>query len=883
MARFNIVSKDGATIRYSGKPRYSGTYLKPSLLEFTEIASPVPIEWEVGDYVDYPRTGLRYYLYSIPQPSKNARRDASGKSFTYSNVQFYAASKDLEIALFRDYVANDNNVHFSTSPDVVTTENVEGIARRIEACINDLYPNKWRIEVADFDAVDDADIIEKISEPKDFALSGGTCLDALSKIYELWQDLGWIHSYDETDGKNVITIGYANKKISENTTSPFLYGKGNGLTAIKRNQTNKDEFATRLYVYGSERNLPSRYYSSKGILNGESADIRNLMLPIDVWGKTDGKPDARKAYLENAEAVAKYGIIPKVHYFDSVDSGADIYPSIEGMTIKDVRKALNELSLTDHYPSESVYPNEKERVDKIVSASNPIDNGVINEGGREYDASDYVSYNQTVKLGELPAGVDSARVGDFLLYQGRFEGEGYAQITTRNRINGNELKGRVYDYGNFTSVIVTVEITDSITKDKRVSKKKDIPCPEKDEDGCWPFVIPTEIVAEYNERVYQGFDVYIFLSASVQCNAPSASETVVLMDLKGELTIEKKRLLSPTFDIRLKQIGFDINERASAGEGKSISFKSGFCAGRQFEIADCAYEPSTDSWLLNLKRQQDDTLGMLFPNSDYPLAKDDTFVLLDIAMPEIYVIHSMNRLLAKGERLLARASKIQTNYEPSIDSIVMVESGRTLREGMYMAIEDEDIVDNQSEYILIDSLTIYEDEGVIPTYKVTLRERRKVSYKGTPSATSQTSTKPVSTDTDSKVDLAGYATEELVNSINNRLSYRIGVVEDWFEWADEEHTTIRTKYNFYTKGQLAAGEVGTEEEGGGGGGGDKTYYFTQNTPLERWVIEHNLDKYPSVTVVSSAGEEIYCDKTYVSINKIVLNFGTPISGTAFLN
>ena len=200
-----------------------------------------------------------------------------------------------------------------------------------------------------------------------------------------------------------------------------------------------------------------------------------------------------------------------------------------------------------------------------------------------------------------------------------------------------------------------------------------------------------------------------------------------------------------------------------------------------------------------------------------------------------------------------------------------------------MAIEDEDIVDNQSEYILIDSLTIYEDESVVPTYKVTLRERRKVSYKGTPSATSQTSTKPVSTDTDSKVDLAGYATEELVNSINNRLSYRIGVVEDWFEWADEEHTTIRTKYNFYTKGQLAAGEVGTEEEGGGGGGGDKTYYFTQNTPLERWVIEHNLDKYPSVTVVSSAGEEIYCDKTYVSINKIVLNFGTPISGTAFLN
>lgn len=81
------------------------------------------------------------------------------------------------------------------------------------------------------------------------------------------------------------------------------------------------------------------------------------------------------------------------------------------------------------------------------------------------------------------------------------------------------------------------------------------------------------------------------------------------------------------------------------------------------------------------------------------------------------------------------------------------------------------------------------------------------------------------------------------------------------------------------------------ELGGGGGGtgggttgeGDKYYYHTQAATAEEWVIEHNLGKYPAVTVVSSAGEEIYCDKTFVSINKVVLNFGTPISGAAFLN
>ena len=107
-------------------------------------------------------------------------------------------------------------------------------------------------------------------------------------------------------------------------------------------------------------------------------------------------------------------------------------------------------------------------------------------------------------------------------------------------------------------------------------------------------------------------------------------------------------------------------------------------------------------------------------------------------MPEIYIVANSYDLLDEGQKLLARASKIQTHYEPSIDAKVMIESGRSLREGMFMEITDEDVIDNTTDYILIDTLSIYEDESAIPTYKVTLRERRKVTYKGTPSATSTT-------------------------------------------------------------------------------------------------------------------------------------------------
>lgn len=87
-------------------------------------------------------------------------------------------------------------------------------------------------------------------------------------------------------------------------------------------------------------------------------------------------------------------------------------------------------------------------------------------------------------------------------------------------------------------------------------------------------------------------------------------------------------------------------------------------------------------------------------------------------------------------------------------------------------------------------------------------------------------------------------------------------------------------WDFDMRGYVSTGQIGSIT---GNIGGDKNYYHSQGVAAEEWVIEHNLGKYPSVTVVSSAGEEIYCDKKFLSADIVVLNFGTPISGAAFLN
>ena len=559
MARFTIYSKEGNSIRHSGEPKYNGTYLNVPYVEFRSIESPTLINWEVGDFVDYYRTGFRYRLYSLPEPKKQARANSYGAAFVYSNVKFYEATKDLEIALFRDLVPEDNKIHFSTRPDVTTFENVYGIAERIQECMDDLFPGKWRIEVY---STDDGDLKALFEEAKEFSVSNGSCLDALSQIYETWKNVGWVHTYDASSDVDVITIGATSVRTESNTTDAFSYGMGNGLTSIKKAAANEGEFATRLYVYGSERNIQTRYYNNFNIVDKDSVNIVNLMIPMDKWGKTNGMPDARKAYLQADDAViAKYGLIPRIVYFDGSEN-EEIYPSIQGLTCREVRKAMIEAG----------------------------------QSGSAY----------------LPADID-----------------------------------------------------DSI-------------------------------------------DVVANLS--------------VLLDAGDKESIEKER----TFRMDINQVGFDIAEQGKlTSEGyATIAMKSGKCEGREFKVKKSVL--SSEGQSLTLERAWDESLGMGFPNTIYPIEIGDKFVLLDIPMPDYYISLASKRLYDAGERLLEDYTRVSAFYEPGINPIKIKEGGKIIRQGMYMRIYDEDIIEtsDHTDYVLIDTLTI-DEASEIPLYSATLREQKR--------------------------------------------------------------------------------------------------------------------------------------------------------------
>lgn len=65
--------------------------------------------------------------------------------------------------------------------------------------------------------------------------------------------------------------------------------------------------------------------------------------------------------------------------------------------------------------------------------------------------------------------------------------------------------------------------------------------------------------------------------------------------------------------------------------------------------------------------------------------------------------------------------------------------------------------------------------------------------------------------------------------------------------------------------------------------GDKTFNYDQITPSSTWNINHNLNKFPSVSVVDTSGTKVYTDVNYIDNNNVTLTFSASFAGKAYLN
>lgn len=78
-------------------------------------------------------------------------------------------------------------------------------------------------------------------------------------------------------------------------------------------------------------------------------------------------------------------------------------------------------------------------------------------------------------------------------------------------------------------------------------------------------------------------------------------------------------------------------------------------------------------------------------------------------------------------------------------------------------------------------------------------------------------------------------------------------------------------------------EILDEYKNPAAGGDDKSYIHIQSSAAKEWNITHNLDKYPSATVVDSAGTVVIGECEYINKNELKLTFSGEFSGKAYLN
>ena len=81
----------------------------------------------------------------------------------------------------------------------------------------------------------------------------------------------------------------------------------------------------------------------------------------------------------------------------------------------------------------------------------------------------------------------------------------------------------------------------------------------------------------------------------------------------------------------------------------------------------------------------------------------------------------------------------------------------------------------------------------------------------------------------------------------------------------------------------ADGEAGAQGPQGIPGLSGANYTHTQAVPSADWTITHNLARFPSVTVIDSAGSTVVGDVDYLSNNAIAIHFTAAFGGSAYLN
>lgn len=220
-----------------------------------------PVYFEVGDYADI--DGSRYYVADPVYPTFNTS----------------TAGYDYELRMESHYIIWKNHVLFYDRQG--NKEASWSLTRSPEAHLSIVVSNLQSIGLTyngtAYQAVVEADVD---TAPKLVTYENTNIVDALTKIAEAWDTEWWVEG-------NKIHLGRCEKG------GPVRLEIGKEVLSMTRSQS-QDIYATRLYVFGSTRNIPSDYRKGQSGVVVEGVVQKRLMLPagtpyIDVVAGLDDR------------------------------------------------------------------------------------------------------------------------------------------------------------------------------------------------------------------------------------------------------------------------------------------------------------------------------------------------------------------------------------------------------------------------------------------------------------------------------------------------------------------------------------------------------------------------------------------------------------------
>ena len=686
------------------------------------VKSATPIDFAVGDYIDY--RGERYTIEYNPNVLKKASSGTYGEGFTYDNIKFVGLQDEIVRCDFNDIVLNDNDIHYTALPTFpFYCESVDDLLDRIQANLEELYPGGWIViglntvrnsqrgtavgratafENAYKQYIDptgatktDPYGVQGVSESVD----NNTCWDALKKVHDDFE-LNFI-----IRGR-VVIVGTAGVF----TANTFRYGKGNGLYEIERVGEAEQRIVTRLRAYGSETNLPDRYYAMLNVqVFANITSIKNKFGVVGCDFLLDLDFD-RKYFTYRSESYP--GTTENPNYIVEI-SANDI--QVRGYITKDTETGKCYVYCEYTGGDDDRDEPDPEKMEAFVEA--------LTQGDR-VDFVDYVkkdafdSDHQDYSTENLP---DNMAVSRLML-------PGFPNMSLNAWVQAHK--------NDADKTWLAQAIADGFTfsTDKY---RPFIDSPNKTQYGVRPASI-------YFDGSNETDDIHPTIEGVEYDNAPI--DEIYSAEQVSDNGVYPAGEEVKNINIVLPDLGFDLAKVWD--EGASIDMKNGMCGARSFKIANKpTKDNNTNRWNCNVERVHDDSLDLWFPYCDFQIhgsseqgvEHGDKYVLTGITMPSEYIDFAAIKLLQASIEALKKNHAPRYTYQPRIDEIwmqrqhdtAMSSSGvvslhDTLKAGDVFSFADSDL--NIDANIIIDVLTIKENgNDGLPTYEVTLRDEKDVS------------------------------------------------------------------------------------------------------------------------------------------------------------